>query len=308
VLTGATGFIGSHVARLLVAQGHTVFAIIRPGANRWRLADIERELRIIPGDLRDLSSLRDALRAARPEICVHLAWRGWSGQAEAEENLTSLGVSLDLLRMMPELSCGRFVNIGTCFEYDFSRNPQAETTALRPRELYGTCKKSLFEVAQQFSALTGVSVVTPRVFFSYGPFEDVRRLVPSVALALLRGDVAKVTPGEQVRDYLHVEDVASAIWRVATSGIVGAVNIASAEPVTVADLTARVGRILGKPELVRLGAIPYRPNEPMCIVGDATMLRDLLRWSPRFDLDRGLAATLSWWETRVQHLGHGAVS
>jgi nucleoside-diphosphate-sugar epimerase len=204
--------------------------------------------------------------------------------------------------MMPELGCGRFVAIGTCFEYDLSHDRLPETTPLRPSELYGTCKKSLFEVAQQFSTLTGVEVVTPRVFYSYGPFEDVRRLVPSIALALLRGQVAKVTPGEQIRDYLHVEDVASAVWHVAISGLRGAVNIASAQPVTIADLAMRVGRLLGRPELVHLGAIPYRVGEPMRILGDAARLQAEVGWSPRFDLDRGLADTVGWWQARVERL------
>lgn len=299
LLTGAAGFIGSQLARLLVREGHEVFAIVRPQADRWRLADIERDLTIIAGDLRSLPDLRGELRAARPDICLHLAWHGWSGKAEAEQNLTSLSVSLDLLRTMPELSCSRFVSVGTCFEYDFTCDRLSESTPLRPTELYGTSKKSLFEVAQQYSALTGISVVTPRVFYSYGPREDVRRLIPSIALKLLRNEAAPVTRGEQVRDYLHVSDVASAIWRVATSDRAGAVNIASGEAVTIADLATRLGRLLGRPELVRLGAIPYRPGDPMRVVADATMLRQDLGWTPQFDLDRGLAETVRWWQERA---------
>ena len=302
LLTGAAGFIGSHIARLLIGEGHEVFAVIRPHADRWRLADIECAVVVIEGDLRMLGPLRDQLRDARPEICLHLAWHGWSGKAQAEENLSSLGASLDLLRMMPDLSCRRFVAVGTCFEYDLTCDRLAETTPLRPKELYGTCKKSLFEVAQQFSALTGVSVVTPRVFYSYGPFEDVRRLVPSVTLALLRGQAAPVTLGEQVRDYLHVQDIAAAIWRVATSDVTGAVNIASGEPVTIAELAMRVGRLLGRPDLVSLGAIPYRPGEPMQILGEATRLRQELGWVPEFNLDRGLAETVDWWAGRAERL------
>ena len=300
LVTGAAGFIGSHVCRLLVAEGHKVFAIVRANTDRRRLGDIERDVEFIDGDLRALPELRDRLRAARPGVCLHLAWHGWSGKAEAEENLSSLGVSLDLMRMMPELSCGRFAAVGTCFEYDLTADRLAEATPLRPRELYGTCKKSLFEVAQQFSALTGVSVVTPRVFYSYGPHEDVRRLVPSIVLALLRGEAARATRGEQVRDYVHVEDVASAIWRVTTSSLTGAVNIASGEPVAVADIARRVADLAGRPDLLRLGAIPYRPDEPMRILGNATVLREQLGWSPRFDLDRGLAETVEWWRGQVQ--------
>lgn len=302
LLTGAAGFIGCQIARLLLEEGHEVYAIIRPQTNRWRLAGLERDLVIIEGDLRALPELRDRLRAAGPEICLHLAWRGWAGKANVDENLASLGTSLDLLRAMLDLSCGRFVAAGTCFEYDCTYDRLAESTPLRPQgfnPLYGACKKALSEISQQYAALTGVSVVNPRVFNCYGPFEDARGLVPSITLALLRGEPARVTPGQQVRDYLHVQDVASAIWRVATSDITGAVNIASGEPVTIAEVATRLGRLLGRPELVHLGAIPYRPSDPMRIVGDATTLRGGLGWAPRFDLERGLANTVRWWQEQI---------
>lgn len=302
LLTGAAGFIGCQIARLLLNEGHEVYAIIRPQTDRWRLAGIERDLVVIEGDLRALPELRDQLRAIRPEMCLHLAWRGWVGKANADENMASLGVSLDLLRTMPDLGCGRFVSAGTCFEYDCTFDRLSETTPLRPQgfnPLYGACKKSLFEVAQQFSVLTGVSVVMPRVFNCYGPFEDARGLIPSITLALLRGEVARVNPGQQVRDYLHVQDVASAIWRAATSDLTGAVNIASGEPVTIAELATRLGRLIGRPELVHLGAIPYRPGDPMRILADATALRERLGWVPRFDLDRGLAETVRWWQEKA---------
>jgi UDP-glucuronate decarboxylase len=301
LLTGATGFIGSHVARRLVSGGHDVTAIVRPGANRWRLADIESQLAIVEGDLGSFSRLVGPVRARRPDICIHLAWQGWSGKAEAEANLSSLGISLELLRMMVDLSCRRFVAAGTCFEYRLSAACLDEATPLQPHDLYGACKKSLFEVAQPFSALTGVSVVTPRIFYSYGPYEDERRLVPSITRALLRGEAAHVTPGEQVRDYLHVEDIAAAICAVARSEVTGAVNVASTVPVTIAEVANRIGQLLDRSDLISLGSLKYREGEPMHIVGDSTMLRTQVGWSPAFNIDSGLSQTIDWWRQRGDH-------
>jgi nucleoside-diphosphate-sugar epimerase len=283
----------------LVEEGNEVTAILRPGTDRWRIADIESHLAVIDGDLRAFQDIVSQVRASRPEICLHLAWKGWSGKAEAEANLSSLGVSLEVLRSMRDLSCARFVAAGTCFEYDLTGERLAETSPLRPHDLYGACKKSLFEVTQPFSSLTGVSVVTPRIFYSYGPYEDARRLVPSIAHAILRGEVAPVTRGEQVRDYLHVADIASAIWAVAESDVTGAVNIASGEAVTIAHIAQRIAQLLGRPDLLHLGAMPYREGEPMHILADATTLRQRLAWSPDFDLDRGLADTVDWWQARA---------
>jgi nucleoside-diphosphate-sugar epimerase len=301
LLTGAAGFFGAHLARRLADEGHGVTAIVRPGTDCWRLAGLESRLSIIRGDLSELGALVDRVRARRPEILIHLAWKGWSGKAEADANLSSLGVSLELLRTMPQLGCRRFVAAGTCFEYDLTGRQLTESSALHPHDLYGSCKKSLFEVAQEFSALTGVSVVTPRIFYSYGPLEDTRRLVPSIVQALLRGEPAKATAGAQVRDYLHVADIASAIWTVADSDATGAVNVASGEPVTIAQIATRIGELVGRRELVQLGALAYREGEPMHILGDSSRLRGL-GWRPQYTLDSGLAETIEWWQRQRTHV------
>lgn len=305
LLTGAAGFIGSHLARHLVAGGHEVTAIVKPGCTTlWRLADVAPSMTFVEADLANLAGVLDELREHRPEVCIHLAWRGWSGKPAADANLSSLGVSLELLRKMPELSCGRFVAAGTCFEYELGGGVLGEQTPLRPHDLYGACKKSLFEVGQEFSRLTGVSVATARIFYSYGPYEDPRRLVPSIALSVLGGQPARATRGEQVRDYLHAADVASAIWAVAQSDITGAVNIASGQPVTIARVATAVGEMLGRPELIQLGALDYRPGEPMHIVGDADRLQRELGWSPAFTLESGLRETLDWWRAAPAYARH----
>jgi len=299
LLTGATGFIGSHLAKLLVREGQTVFAIIRPGSDRWRLHDVLDKLTVLELDLTDTLALAEQLRMVQPELCMHLAWRGWSGASAAEDNISSLSISLELIRTISRLGCRRFIVAGTCFEYDMLHDPLSERTPLRPHDLYGTCKSSLLQVGEQFSRLSGMQIVWPRIFYSYGPYEDERRLVPSVVLALLRGEPAHTTAGAQVRDYLHAEDIASAIWTVACSEFVGAVNVASGTPATVNEVIRDIGDLLGKPDLLRLGTLPYRSGEPMVIRADTTILREQLGWSPQFELRSGLLHTIEWWKARL---------
>jgi nucleoside-diphosphate-sugar epimerase len=299
LLTGVGGFVGSQLARQLLAEDHEVTALISPSTNRWRISDIENKLSLIDSDLTNVKAIAGRIREARSDICIHLAWHGWAGQASADENLSSLSVSLELLRIMPAIGCRRFVAAGTCYEYDLGGERLAETTALRPHNVYGLCKKSMFEVSQVFGKLAGLSVLNPRLFYSYGPFEDTRRVVPAIALCLLRGEVAKVTPGLQIRDYLHVEDVARAIWAATQSPVTGAVNIASGEPVTIAEIARTIGRLLGKSHLVSIGADRYREDDPMRVLADATLLRREIGWAPRYNLEDGLAHTLAWLEARA---------
>lgn len=301
LLTGATGFIGSHVARLLVASGEQVTAIVKPSTSRWRIADIAGSMRIIDGDVADREGLEPQLRADIPDVCLHLAWHGWSGPSlTAEENLLSMSASLELLRVLTNVGCARFVGVGTCFEYDPALGPMSETSAVMPKDLYGVCKHELSVVAQALKPITNMSVAWARVFLVYGPFDDQRRLVPSLVRSLIRGESAKTTLGEQVRDLIHVEDAASAIWAVARSSHTGPVNVASGIPVKVVDIAREIASIVGRQDLLEVGALPYRALEPPVLVADTTLLREQIGWSPQYDLRAGLSQTVEWWRAHEE--------
>ena len=300
LLTGATGFIGSHLARRLVASGVEVTAIVRPSTSRWRIADIVDAMDVIECDLGDRAALEPRLRRAVPDVCIHLAWDGWSGPSlAAEENLSSLASSLELLRTLTHVGCPRFVGVGTCFEYAPSPSAMSETSPLGPQDLYGVCKHSLSMAAAALSPVARMSVAWARVFLVYGPFDDERRLVPSLALSLIRGEPARMTLGEQMRDVLHVEDAASAIWTIAQSTQTGPVNVASGDRVRVVDVARAIAAIVGRPDLLHIGALPYRASEPPVLVADTTLLRHTIGWSPSHDLTSGLTQAVAWWRAQV---------
>lgn len=298
VLTGATGFIGSHVARRLLVAGHRVTAVVRPPGDLWRIRDLLPSLTLLEGDLSVASALRGPLASVQPDLFIHLAWLGQK-LTPAAGNMVALGSSLELLRLMPEIGCRRIMVAGTCFEYAPSRDELTEESPAKPHDLYGAAKHALFLAGSHFARLAKIELVWPRIFYIYGPREDPRRLVSSVIVALLKGEPAPTTRGEQVRDYLHVEDVADALRAIAESGVSGAVNVASGTAVTVAQVATQIGRLLGKPDLLRLGELPYREGEPMVIRAGTRRLRDEIGWKPRFDLAGGLAHTIDWWKASL---------
>src|SRR6266849_7995282 len=135
-----------------------------------------------------------------------------------------------------------------------------------------------------------------RLFYVYGPYEDERRLVPAAIRALAAGREFPSTSGEQVRDYLYVEDVASGLCALSRNNLVGAFNVCSGLPVTIASLMQTLGELLGRPDLIRLGAFPNREWDPMFVCGDNRRLRTEGQWSPRYTLRDGLATTVEWWK------------
>lgn len=296
LLTGAAGFVGSHVARALVHDGCEVHALVRPSSDLWRIQDVVPALHLVRCDLSASDELDAHLRKIQPELCVHLAWHtAPPGYSTAPENLEMLAVSLGLASRLAELGCRRFVGVGTCFEYDTSLGYLSETSRTRPLNLYGASKLALQVVLEQFSTTSGMEVAWARLFYLYGPSEREQRLVPSVICSLLRNELAKATKGEQVRDFLHVADAAAAIWAVAQSDLLGSVNVGSGQPVTVEKMVTTVGTILGRPDLVALGALPYNPADPMFVCADNRRLTENTNWVPRFDLASGLRDTAEWW-------------
>jgi nucleoside-diphosphate-sugar epimerase len=295
LLTGATGFIGSHVARGLVRNGHEVHAVIRANSDQHRIQDLLPLLRVVNADVLDAPALAAHVQRIRPECCFHLAWYVEPGKyLSAPQNLDFLCASVELAKALAAARCRRLVAAGTCFEYDTDLGTLSESSATRPRHLYSASKLALYTALDAFARTVNLEFAWTRFFYQYGPFEDPRRLVPHVIYSLLRGETAKLTAGEQVRDFLHVEDVADAVCRVADSRLTGAVNIGSGKPVTVREIAMSIGRQLDRTDLLALGAQPYAPQEPMKVLADNTKLRQGTGWQPRFDLDAGLRQTIDW--------------
>ena len=300
-LTGATGFIGSHVARLLVSEGCEVYALIRRGSDLWRIEDIAPSLQVVACDLLAKEELEAQLSRIRPELCIHLAWYTEPGEyLTSQENIRLLIASLNLASLLESLGCKRFVAAGTCFEYDTSLAYLSESSPTAPQSIYAASKLALQLVLAQLASTTRMSVAWLRFFYQYGPFEHEGRLVPSVICSLLRNQVAKVTLGKQVRDFLHVEDVASAAWAVARSDLSGPVNIGSGEPVTVREIVTTIGAILKRPELIALGALPDRASDPRFVCADNRRLVDNTGWAPRYDLEQGLRHAVAWWQVHLE--------
>lgn len=293
LLTGATGFIGSHLARLLVAEGHTVTAIVRRQSSRWRIHDIEPGLEILCGDTYQAQGLRPELERASADVCLHMAWDsvdGWSAPSAVD----SAAGSLIFVRALLESGCKRLVVAGSSFEYEAMDEPLTEESPIRPQDLYGAAKHAVHLVAAHLARMNHASLAWLRIFNTYGTYDDERRLVPSIVRTLLRDECLETTAGEQIRDYTHVDDVASAIWQVAKSPYDGPINIASGVAVSVRDVAVTTARLLGKADKLQFGALPYPPGEPMMNRADVRRLREDIGWVPRYDLESGLAHTVRW--------------
>ena len=297
LVTGASGFVGSRVARLLLASGCDVHALVRDPSPR--LDDLASSLRIERCNLLAPAEMTECVARVQPDVCVHCAWHTVPGEyLQSPLNDAHHEAGIALARALAAAGCRRLVGLGTCFEYDTGHSPLSERSPTLPTTPYARSKLALCRALEKFCDEAGTEFAWTRLFYLYGPGEDERRLVPSVVMALLDGRPARTTAGEQIRDFLHVDDVAAAVWAVARSDVSGPVNVASGRPVTVRELVLELGAIVGRPDLIELGALPYSHDDPMSVWADNGKLVDEVGWSPRFSLGEGLRDVVQWWRAR----------
>ncbi len=289
LVTGASGFIGRWALAEFADRGVEAVGVSRhPSPSK----------RVLACDLTDAAAVKRLVETVRPATILHLAWSTehgafWSSPA----NLDWAAATLHLARVAASVGTTRFVGVGTCFEYQHPDDgPCIEaSTPIVPRTLYGVAKDATRRVLAEFGTF---SFAWARLFYLYGPHEDARRLVPSVARRLAAGEPAPLSAGLAVRDFMDARDAGSALAALALSPVEGAVNVASGQGVSVREIAERLGRLSGTPDILRFGELPDR-DEPPTIVADVTRLRDEVGWTPERDLNRGLAECYSWWNDRV---------
>ncbi len=308
LLTGATGFIGRHCLPALVAAGfdeiHAVSTrAATDGANelaprtttgvRWH------ETNLLSDD-----AAERLVAEVRPTHLLHMAWYAEPGKYWTSPlNEDWLRASVRLLGAFASHGGERAVAAGTCAEYDWNYDGYCSEseTPLAPATLYGRSKHALHDALETLARERGLSAAWGRVFFLYGAHEHPQRLVSSVIRALLRGEPARCTHGEQLRDFLYVQDVADAFVALLASDARGAFNIASGEAVSLKTVVNKIAEKLQRPDLVQLGAIPAPAGEPQLLAADVSRLRGEVGWSPAYTLDAGLDASISWWRGRMDN-------
>ena len=292
LVTGATGCVGRLVLPKLVERGWDVRAV------RSKSAPVEMPgVRWHQANLLDPVDVRRMVQEHTASHLLHLAWYIAPGKwASAPENFAWVRASLELVEAFKNAGGTRMVTAGSCLEYDWNAGHCIEgLTPCAPHTVYGTCKHALELLTSALMTGEGLSSAWGRIFFLYGPHEHPDRLVASVIRSILAGQPARCSHGRQIRDYLYADDVADAFVRLLESDATGPVNVASGQPVALKDIVNRVGDLMGRPDLIHLGAIPAAATDTPLVVGDTARLSSALGWTPSWDLDRGLQATIDWW-------------
>ncbi len=296
LVTGATGFIGRHCLAPLAARGYDVHAV-----TSHQPVGVDPSVTWHRADLLESGQLAPLIEQVRPTHLLHLAWVVDPRTAYTSlDNYRWLQATIGLTTEFARRGGKRLVITGSCYEYDQSYGVCSEQrTPTQPNTTYGTCKNALRELLTSYCQSLKISLAWPRLFFLYGPGEHPLRLVPSVANAVLRGEVAKCSHGKQLRDFLYVEDAGEGLAALLSADVQGAINIGSGSAVALSEIVTKLGELAGRPDLIELGAIPARDTDVPLVMADTTLMKQQLDWSPRIGLKVGLGRTLNWWRQQI---------
>ncbi|MEM9209890.1 MAG: NAD(P)-dependent oxidoreductase [Pseudomonadota bacterium] len=292
LLTGATGFIGSHCLERLVAAGSNIYAVNRTGTGPTALG-----VNWIAADLRDPEAVKALVRATGPTHVLHTAWNVTHGEFwHAPDNLDWLEAGLTLLRSLSQTPTVRFVGVGTCAEYDWSGESVEcveDVTPVRPDTLYGKAKAAFWAAAQAVGAQAGYSVAWGRLFTPYGPGDNGQRLIPSLVRSLRDGRPFSMNKQALERDFIFASDVGDLLVRMLQSDTGGAFNVSSGNAVRLGDVAKYIAGRLGRLDLLTCQMTESGGHEPHRLVGISDKVHKAFDWQPSVELNKGLDHVLA---------------
>lgn len=317
LVTGAGGFIGSHLTEALVRAGHSVRALVRYNStNNWgwldRLpAEVLDQIDVMLGDVRDPNGMRVAMHE-REQVFHLAALIGIPYSYHSPDNYVDTNVkgTLNILQAARDANVERILVTSTSEVYGTAR--QVPITEEHPRQgqsPYSATKIGADHLALSYHLSFGTPVTVVRPFNTYGPRQSARAVIPTIITQLLAGAqelrLGSLTP---TRDLVFVKDTAQAFITIAGSGaLIGEeVNIATEQEISVGDLAEKLMVLTGKRAAIKTSDERIRPanSEVERLLGSAAKLKRLTGWSPEHDFDEGLKRTVEWFSDPANRAGY----
>ncbi len=313
LITGITGFAGSHLAEFLLAEGHEVFGTCRVRSPMENISAVADKLTLIDCELTDASAVRDALKAAQPDLIFHLAAQSFVPASWVYPGYTlfnNIGAQLNIFEAVRETDLNARILIA-CSSEEYGRAeekdlPLTEDSPLRPLSPYGVSKVAQDTLAYQYHASYGLKTIRTRAFNHTGPRRGDVFVTSNFARQIAEIELGKRKPVVHVgnlsaqRDFTDVRDVVKAYYLACTQGEPGEVyNVCSGKSVTIQEILDTLLELSQCEVKVVVDPARMRPSDVQLLRGDASKLADATGWHPEIELRQTLADLLAYWRERL---------
>lgn len=306
LVTGAGGFIGSHLVETLAARGDRVRAFVRyngrgdPGLLRDLPDDLRARIEIVFGDLRDSHAVREAARGV--DTIFHLGALiaiPYSYVHPRETIETNVIGTLNVLEAARVHGVRRVVHASTSEVYGTARFvPITEDHPLQGQSPYSASKIGADKLVESFYLSFGLPAVTVRPFNTYGPRQSARAVIPTIITQALTRSVVRLGDLRPTRDLNFVSDTVAGFLAAAErdQAVGRVINLANNDEISIGELAEKIIALIGRPVTIEVDESRLRPesSEVFRLHGDNRLARELLGWTPQVDLDEGLRRTIEW--------------
>ena len=304
LVTGAGGFIGSHLAEALAQAGAATRALVHYNAlGSWGWLDqspARERLEVVAGDVCDRDCVQQAARGC--DVVFHLAALiaiPYSYKAPASFVRTNIEGTLNVLQACRDGGAGRLVHTSTSEVYGTARSvPISEDHPLQGQSPYSASKIGADKMAEAFHLSFGLPLVTVRPFNTFGPRQSARAVIPAIITQCLAGPAVRLGNLRPTRDLNYVANTVEGFMRAGVApGVLGRTfNLGSGREISIGDLALLIGRLMDRPVEIQSDESRLRPgpSEVERLLADNTLARDGLGWTPRVGLEEGLRLTIDW--------------
>lgn len=296
LVTGAAGFVGANLVHRLVSEGHKISAFVRPGSDTWRLKSIASEIDFREVDLSNADVVLDTVRDVKPEWIFHLAVHGAYSWQDDREKIVATNIlgTQHLLESCRQIGFDAFVNVGSSSEYGLVDHPPKECELPKPNSYYAFTKASASMFCKFLAEQENLPVRTMRLYSAYGPWEDSRRLIPTLIAYAKEGRLPPLVDPDVARDYVFIDDVVDALVLAAERPVIqhGEIfNVGTGIQTTIRQIVQIVQNIFMLDAQPVWGSMPNRKWDTTCWVADNSKIIEELAWSPKVNLMDGLRYT-----------------
>ena len=307
LVTGAAGFIGSHLTEELVRQGATTRAMVHynsAGSRGWLdHSPVAKDIEFVAGDIADRDSIKGAMTGC--DAVFHLAALiaiPYSYRAPESYIRTNVIGTMNALQAARELSVSRFVQTSTSEVYGTARYaPIDENHPLQGQSPYSASKIGADKIAEAFHLSFQVPVTTVRPFNTYGPRQSARAVIPTIIGQCVNGTKVQLGALAPTRDFTFVADTVAGFLAAASSPdtIGETVNLGVGEEISIGDLAKLIAELMGKSVSIEQQDTRLRPqgSEVERLCSDNSKARKLVKWTPATSLRDGLQQTITWFKT-----------
>jgi nucleoside-diphosphate-sugar epimerase len=303
LITGANGFVGSHVLESLLEDCVNEIAItLRSTSNISRIESYIEDNKIVVFNI-NKESIDDIITKFRPEIIIHLSvyYKKKHNFADIDEMINSnITFPTKILESMVKNNLKFFINTGTFTEFSIDENHLSDKNEISPSNLYSATKVAFEDVLKFYSDKFGIRAITLKLLAPFGPKDNPKKIIPYLINCAVRNEIAKTSPGEQKWDFIYVKDVALA-YKAAVEFIIRRYKkyevfvIGTGTAFSIKDIASSINDFHENLK-VEWGAFPYNENETYYVKADITKAQNLLNWKPTFSLYEGLLETYNYYK------------